>query len=78
VLIDRGDLVQVSGEVLFLRETYDKMLGALRDHLKANKTITVAQFRDLFNSSRKYALSFLEHLDSIGVTVRQGDERRLK
>ncbi|MEK7441518.1 MAG: selenocysteine-specific translation elongation factor [Chloroflexota bacterium] len=78
VLVDRGDIVQVSSEVLFLRETYDKMLNALRDHLKANKTITVAQFRDMFNSSRKYALSFLEHLDSIGVTVRQGDERKLK
>jgi selenocysteine-specific elongation factor len=78
VLIDRGDIVQVSPEVLFLRETYDKMLNALSEHLTANKTITVAQFRDLFNSSRKYALAFLEHLDSIGVTIRQGDERRLK
>jgi selenocysteine-specific elongation factor len=38
----------------------------------------VAQFRDRFNTSRRYALAFLEHLDSIGVTLREGDLRRLK
>jgi selenocysteine-specific elongation factor len=78
VLIDRGDLVQVSPDVLFLRETYDQMVAAVRTHLTANRTITVAQVRDLFNTSRKYALALMEHLDTAGVTVRKGDERVLK
>ncbi len=78
VLIDRGDLVQVSPEVLFLRETCDAMVKAVRDHLLANRAVTVAQARDMFNTSRKYALAFLEYLDSMGVTVRRGDERVLK
>lgn len=78
VLIDRGDLVQMSPEVLFLRETYDAMVKAVRDHLLANRAVTVAQARDMFNTSRKYALAFLEYLDSMGVTVRRGDERVLK
>jgi len=34
--------------------------------------------RDIFNNSRKYALALMEHLDALGVTVRVGDERRLK
>jgi selenocysteine-specific elongation factor len=38
----------------------------------------VAQFRDLFQTSRKYALAVLEHLDEVGVTQRDGDLRRLK
>jgi selenocysteine-specific elongation factor len=54
------------------------MLATLRTHLQTQPTITVAQFRDMFTSSRKYALAFLEHLDTIGVTIRQGDERKLK
>jgi len=29
-------------------------------------------------TSRKYALAFLEHLDELGVTVREGDTRRIK
>jgi selenocysteine-specific elongation factor len=39
--------------------------------------LTVAEFRDRFNTSRRYALAFLEYLDVIGVTLREGDNRRL-
>jgi selenocysteine-specific elongation factor len=46
--------------------------------LQANRTITVAVVRDLFKTSRKYALALLEHLDAAGVTKRVGDERVLK
>ena len=38
----------------------------------------MAEARDLFNTSRKYILPLMEHLDAIGVTVRDGDFRRLK
>jgi len=34
--------------------------------------------RDLFDTSRKYALAFLEYLDAKGVTRRVGDERVLR
>ncbi|MBI3244093.1 MAG: selenocysteine-specific translation elongation factor [Chloroflexi bacterium] len=78
VLIERGDLAQVSPEVLFLRSTYDALVAAVRRHLAANPSLTVAQFRDMFSTSRKYALAFLEHLDAVGITVRRGDERVLK
>jgi selenocysteine-specific elongation factor len=39
--------------------------------------ITVAEFRDQFNTSRRYALAFLEHLDAVGITLREGDIRHL-
>jgi selenocysteine-specific elongation factor len=78
VLLDRGDLIQVSPDVLFLQETYRQMVAAIKEHLQANGTITVAQVRDLFSTSRKYALALMEYLDKIGVTVRKGDERVLK
>ncbi len=78
VLVDRGDLVSASPDVFFLRETYEKMVADIRAYLAANQTITVAQVRDMFNTSRKYALALMEHLDTVGVTVRKGDERVLK
>jgi serine/threonine protein kinase len=40
-------------------------------------TATLAQVRDLFNASRKYAQAILEHLDEEGITKRVGDERVL-
>ena len=38
--------------------------------------MTVAEFRDLLNTTRKYALPFLEFLDSQKVTLRTGDVRK--
>ncbi|MCW1967586.1 MAG: SelB C-terminal domain-containing protein [Anaerolineae bacterium] len=40
--------------------------------------VTAAQLRDVFNTSRKYVLALLEHLDAIGVTKRVGDARVIK
>jgi len=46
--------------------------------MAGGKILTVAQVRDHFTTSRKYALALMEHLDVIGVTVRKADSRRLK
>ncbi|MBN1815390.1 MAG: selenocysteine-specific translation elongation factor [Anaerolineae bacterium] len=78
VLVARGDLVQVSPEVLFLPETYEKMVACICTHIEREGGITLAQVRDMFQTSRKYAQGVLEHLDEIEVTKRVGDERVLK
>ncbi len=77
VLLARGDLVQVSPEVIFLRETYEEMVERIRAHIQQQGSITLAQVRDLFQTSRKYAQALLEYLDGVGVTRRVGDERVL-
>jgi len=77
-LIDLGQMIKLSEEVLLLPETYQAGVEKIRAHLNAHKTITVAQVRDLFTTSRKYALALMEYLDAQGVTKRQGDERVLK
>ncbi|MGA9397428.1 MAG: selenocysteine-specific translation elongation factor [Anaerolineaceae bacterium] len=77
-LVETGELVQVSDDVVFRQADYQTMLAFVREHLKTHATLTVAEFRDHFHSSRKYALAFLEHLDAGGVTIREGDFRRLR
>jgi selenocysteine-specific elongation factor len=77
-LIEQGQLVQLSPEVLFLPDTYAAMVERVKAHLRQHGKITVAIVRDQFQTSRKYALALMEHLDSIGVTKRLGDERVLK
>jgi selenocysteine-specific elongation factor len=47
-------------------------------HLRGHGKITVAEVRDMFNASRKYALALMEHLDERRVTRRVGDERVLR
>jgi selenocysteine-specific elongation factor len=78
MLTARGDFVEVSPEVVFDAETYRRLVGEITQALAGGETVTVAEVRDRFQTSRKYALALLEHLDALGTTVRVGDERRLK
>ena len=71
-------LTQISPDVVFSPDAYQKMVETLLKQLGKEGTITVAQTRDMFGSSRKYMLAFLEDLDKRGITVREGDVRRLK
>jgi selenocysteine-specific elongation factor len=77
-LIDLGRLIKLSEDVLLLAETYRSGVEGVRTYLIKHKTITVAQVRDVFNTSRKYALAFMEYLDAQGITKRVGDERTLR
>jgi selenocysteine-specific elongation factor len=77
-LSDLGKLMPVAPEVVFRREDYDRMVADVRRLLEKQESLTAAEARDHFNTSRKYALALLEHLDSTGITVREGDSRRLK
>jgi selenocysteine-specific elongation factor len=77
-LIYQGVLVRPSEDVLFLRETYEEMVSRIVAFIKQHGSMTVAQVRDEFNTSRKYALAIMEHLDEKKVTRRVGDERVLR
>ncbi len=77
ILIGRGDLVQVSDEVLFLADTYGEIVARVRDVIEREGSTTLAQVRDMLGTSRKYAQALLEHLDSQGITRREGDVRVL-
>jgi selenocysteine-specific elongation factor len=77
-LVDLGELVPIPPDVVFRRPDYDTMVAGIRGMLEKQGTLSAAQVRDHFNTSRRYALAVLEHLDALGVTIRDGDIRRLK
>jgi selenocysteine-specific elongation factor len=77
-LIEMDRLVSVAPDVLFRKEDYQRMILEVRQMIEKQGSITVAEARDHFNTSRKYILAFMEHLDAIELTQREGDLRRLK
>lgn len=77
-LVEQGVLVNVSAEVVFRASDYQVMLTGVKQAILRDGSLSAAQFRDMYNTSRKYALAFLEHLDAVGVTIRDGDVRKLK
>jgi selenocysteine-specific elongation factor len=77
-LRESGDLVTVSDEVVFRKTDYEKMVARIRQALQQKGKITLAEVRDLLNTSRKYVQALLEYLDAIGITARDGDYRKLR
>jgi selenocysteine-specific elongation factor len=77
LLSSEGSVVRLSDSMYMGREAYERMIGLLREHFAGNDGMTVAEFRDLLKTTRKYALPLLEHLDSSGITLRVGDVRKL-
>ncbi len=73
-LIDRGDLVQVSTDVLFDARTFHELAEATRHILDHDGRISVKTLRDQFSTSRKYALALLEYFDQLRLTRRDGDD----
>jgi len=76
-LIQLGELVKITEDVVFHKRCYEKGKKVLISYLKYNKTITLAEFRDLLRTSRKFALPLLEHFDEIKLTKRIEDKRML-
>jgi selenocysteine-specific elongation factor len=76
-LAREGVVVVTPDGVVFAAQPYVEMTDAVRRHLQEHGAITLAQARDMFGTTRKYAQALLEHLDSQRVTRRDGDERVL-
>ncbi len=64
--------------MVFSANAYREMVERVTEHLRREETITLAQVRDLFGASRKYAKALLGHLDGRRVTRRMGDTRVLR
>jgi len=78
VLVNQGRLVKVKEDLYFHQAAIEALKAALIDFLKKNREITVNQFKDLTQTSRKFTIPLLEYFDSTRTTVRVGEARRLR
>jgi selenocysteine-specific elongation factor len=77
-MLAKGLLIQIPPDVVFRKADYELMVSEIIQLLHKKQTITAAEVRDHFNTSRRYVLALLEFMDTQGMTVREGDNRRLK
>jgi selenocysteine-specific elongation factor len=77
-LVEQGRLVKLSENVLLTPEAERAMMEWVVKEIQARGTLTAGELRDEFNTSRKYAIAFLEYLDQKRVTRRMGDARVLR
>ncbi len=77
MLVEQHKVVKVSGDVVFSVAAYGQMVEKVTAYIKAKGKVTLAEVRDLFQTSRKYAQALMEYLDEKKITRRVGDERVL-
>jgi selenocysteine-specific elongation factor len=70
-----GILVKLNEDLYIHRDAYNKALELLRAHFSENRQLTLAEFRDMTGSSRKYVQALLEHFDQSKLTRRIEDHR---
>ena len=76
-LLNLGQFIKIADNFFIHKTVFEKVSELLIAHLRENETITVAEFRETAQTSRKYAVPFLEYCDSQNLTVRDGNIRRL-
>ena len=77
LLITKGELVKIKQDLYFLKEAVTEAKEKLFEYLEANGQIDLGEFRDLLDSSRKYALPLLEHFDHLASIQREDNIRVL-
>ena len=74
LLVNEGSVVAAGG-LFFSRQAVAEAERRLREFFQKESQLTLAQFRDLLGTSRKYALPLAEYFDGTGYTRRRGDTR---
>ena len=77
-LVDEGRVVRVNQDVVFSAGAYKEMRDRIVEETKSAGKINVGKVRDMFDTSRKYALALMEYLDQQRITRRVGDDRVLR
>jgi selenocysteine-specific elongation factor len=78
LLVVRGDLVRVTMELVYAASVIETLVETVRHYLEEHESMDTAAFKALTGASRKWAIPLGEHLDRMKVTVRVGNDRKLR
>lgn len=77
IIAKQGKIVRINDSLYLTSENYNKMIDLLKDFFSKKNEMTVSEFRTLLNTTRRYAIAYLEHLDSQKITLRVGEIRKM-
>lgn len=76
-LVSSGKIIKMNEDIYLEFEDLNRAIEKLIDFIKANDSISIAEYRDLLTSNRKTALILLEYADQKKITLRNEDKRVL-
>jgi selenocysteine-specific elongation factor len=74
-LTDQGEVVKINESLYFSKAAIENGQELLDEYFAREKELTLATARDIFDTSRKYALPLIEYYDRTHYTRRVGDIR---
>lgn len=77
-LEEEDRLIRLTEDLYFTDQAIAEAEEKLKEFFVQNDSLELSEFRDIIDSSRKYALPLLEYFDEQGLTYREGDKRYLK
>jgi selenocysteine-specific elongation factor len=77
-LIEQGEVVEVSPEIVLLKDASEQMQSAITEFISTHGAATASELRQHLGTSRRVIIPFLEYLDRAGVTHRRNDRRTLR
>lgn len=76
-LVETGEVIELSEKCTLLAGTYRELCDRVSDRLRTGPA-TASDLREAIGTTRRILIPLLEKLDNEGVTLRDGDLRRLK
>ncbi len=74
-LTEKQTLIKISQDMFFLQDAIEEGKTRLDSYFAQERELSLAAFRDLLDTTRKYALPLIEYYDKIRFTHRVGDAR---
>ena len=72
-----GKLLRIDGGLMFTKKNFIELKEKVVQHFISNDMLSIPEFKDLAQTSRKYAVPLLEYFDKQKITYRKGNGRKL-
>ena len=70
-------IIRINEDLLFTYKNFIKLVDDVKKYFSKNDKLSVADFKDISKTSRKYAVPLLEFLDKKNITYREDNYRKL-
>ena len=75
LLIDNNSLLRINDEIIMSVNAFDEILSMIKTYFIDNKIMSISDFKNLTNLTRKNAIPILEYFDNRQFTIRNGSNR---
>ena len=77
-LCETGEVTQLSSDLFLATNAFATMKQSIAQALRTRGQATSSELRQILGTSRRILIPFLERCDREGLTIREGDRRRLR